>query len=164
MELKFKTLQKLSEILINVLWERKEFTISLSKTERKKVLCFLVFLKRKPEFPVVTQESRHNSRKTTSFPLHRKMRPLPLQRLKRSLTFHLEVRYGTWHLWCDPKSSPTHWSHWRGTPRFPASPHLCPFSPPDRDRRVDSPALSARGSDLPGAPQDEAGLTRKFET
>ena len=43
MELKFKTLQKLSEILINVLWERKEFTISLSKTERKKVLCFLVF-------------------------------------------------------------------------------------------------------------------------
>ena len=39
-----------------------------------------------------------------------------------------------------------------------------PFSPPDRDRRVDSPALSARGSDLPGAPQDEAGLTRKFET
>ena len=39
-----------------------------------------------------------------------------------------------------------------------------PFSPPDRDRRVDSPAWSARGSDLPGAPQDEAGLTRKFET
>ena len=63
-----------------------------------------------------------------------------------------------------PKSSPTHWSHWRGTPRFPASPHLCPFSPADRDRRVDSPAWSARGSDLPGAPQDEAGLTRKFET
>ena len=31
-------------------------------------------------------------------------------------------------------------------------------------RRVDSPALSARGSDLPGAPQVEAGLTRKFET
>ena len=91
------------------------------------------------------------------------LRPLPLQRLKRSLTFHLEVRYGTWHLWCDTKSSPTHWSHWRGTPRFPASPHLCPFSPPDRDRRVDSPALSARASDLPGAPKDEAGLTRKFE-
>ena len=38
------------------------------------------------------------------------------------------------------------------------------ITPPDRDRRVDSPALSARGSDLPGAPQDEAGLTRKFET
>ena len=43
---------------------------------------------------------------------------------------------------------------------FPAgldgkAPHLCPFSPPDRDRRVDSPALSARGSDLPGARQDD---------
>ena len=41
---------------------------------------------------------------------------------------------------------------------------VCPFSPPDRDRRVDSPALSARASDLPGAPKDEAGLIRKFET
>ena len=52
----------------------------------------------------------------------------------------------------------------RGTPRFPAPPHLCPFSPPDRDRRVDSPALSARASDIPGAPKDEAGLIRKFKT
>ena len=51
----------------------------------------------------------------------------------------------------------------RGTPRVPAPLPLSPFSPPDRDRRVDSPALSARGSDLPGAPQDEAGLTRKSE-
>src|SRR5574339_1024989 len=29
---------------------------------------------------------------------------------------------------------------------FPAPPPLRPFSPPDLDRRVDSPALSARGS------------------
>ena len=36
--------------------------------------------------------------------------------------------------------------------------HLCPFSPPDRDRRVDSPALSARGSDLRSAPQDPTVL------
>ena len=55
--------------------------------------------------------------------------------------------------------SSTHQSDSRRTPRFPAPLHLGPFSPPDRDRRVDSPALSARGSDLPGAPQDEAGLT-----
>ena len=78
---------------INPVW--KEATID---AERQQGGTSLGQQKRKPEFPVVTQESRHNSRKTTSFPLHRKMRPLPLQRLKRSLTFHLEVRYGTWHL------------------------------------------------------------------
>ena len=33
--------------------------------------------KRKPEFPVVTQESHHNSRKTTWFAPLGKMRPLP---------------------------------------------------------------------------------------
>ena len=47
MELKFKTLQKLSEILINVLWERKEFTIFLTKREREKkrsAVCFVFFL------------------------------------------------------------------------------------------------------------------------
>ena len=33
--------------------------------------------KRKPEFPIITQESRRNSRKTTWLPRHRKMRPLP---------------------------------------------------------------------------------------
>ena len=32
--------------------------------------------KRKPEFPVITRESHHNSSKTTRFPRHRKMRPL----------------------------------------------------------------------------------------
>src|SRR5574337_272665 len=33
--------------------------------------------KRHPEFPVVTRESRRNSRKTTWFPRHRKMKPFP---------------------------------------------------------------------------------------
>src|SRR5574340_867903 len=33
--------------------------------------------KRHPEFPVVTRESRRNSRKTTWFPSHRKMKPFP---------------------------------------------------------------------------------------
>ena len=33
--------------------------------------------KRQPEFPVVTRESRRNSRKTTWRPRHRKMRPFP---------------------------------------------------------------------------------------
>src|SRR5574340_945641 len=34
--------------------------------------------KRQPEFPVVTRESRRNSRKTTWLPRHRKMKPFPL--------------------------------------------------------------------------------------
>ena len=33
--------------------------------------------KRQPEFPVVTRESRPNSRKTTWLPPHRKMKPFP---------------------------------------------------------------------------------------
>src|SRR5574340_223792 len=33
--------------------------------------------KRHPEFPVVTRESRCNSRKSTWFPCHRKMKPFP---------------------------------------------------------------------------------------
>src|SRR5574340_1040869 len=33
--------------------------------------------KRHPEFPVVTRESRCNSRKSTWFPRHRKMKPFP---------------------------------------------------------------------------------------
>src|SRR5574342_51356 len=33
--------------------------------------------KRQPEFPVVTRESRRNSRKTTWLPRHRKMKPVP---------------------------------------------------------------------------------------
>src|SRR5574339_352621 len=35
---------------------------------------------------------------------------------------------------------------------FPAPPPLSPFSPPDLDRRVDSPALSGRGSRPSGRP------------
>src|SRR5574341_1326199 len=33
--------------------------------------------KRQPECPVVTRESRRNSRKTTWLPLHHKMKPFP---------------------------------------------------------------------------------------
>ena len=41
-----------------------------------------------------------------------------------------------------PKSPPTRRVPPRGTPRVPAPLPLSPFSLPDRDRRVDSPALS----------------------
>src|SRR5574341_93247 len=36
--------------------------------------------KRQPEFPVVTRESRRNSRKTTWLPRHREMKPFPATR------------------------------------------------------------------------------------
>ena len=46
----------------------------------------------------------------------------------------------------DPQISLTPRSHSRRTWRFPAPLQLSLFSPPDGDRRVDSPALSGRGS------------------
>ena len=47
-----------------------------------------------------------------------------------------------------PKSSPTRQVPSRGTPRVPAPLHLSPISPPDSDRRVDSPALSSERPSL----------------
>ena len=43
-----------------------------------------------------------------------------------------------------PKSPPTRRVPPRGTPRVPARLQLSPFTPPDRDRRGDSPAWSGR--------------------
>ena len=57
----------------------------------------------------------------------------------------------------------TYRSHSRETPKFTASLPVSPFTPPDRDRRVDSHAFSARVPDVPREPPDEAGLMRKFE-
>ena len=102
--------------------------------------------KRKPGFPVVTRESRRTLRKTTWVPRHPKMRPLPSTACQEKPQVRIEVQNGTWHPWSDPKSFPTHRSHSRGTPRFPARLQLSPFTPPDRDKMVDSPALSGRGS------------------
>ena len=75
-----------------------------------------------------------------------KMRPLPSTACQVKPQVRIEVQNGTWHPWSDPKSFPTHRSHSRGTPRFPARLQLSPFTPPDRDKMVDSPALSGRGS------------------
>ena len=47
------------------------------------------------------------------------------------------------------KSSPSYLSHSRGTPSFPVKLNLSPFSPPDLGMRVESPALSGKGSSLP---------------
>ena len=53
---------------------------------------------------------------------------------------------GSGHCLQQPKSPPTRRVPPRGTPRVPAPLPLSPFSPPDRDRRGDSPACSGRGS------------------
>ena len=49
----------------------------LSLTTRMEDWTSLGQHKRKPEFPVVKQESCGTSRKTTWFPVHHRMRPLP---------------------------------------------------------------------------------------
>ena len=51
-----------------------------------------------------------------------------------------------------------------GNTEVPSTNSSEPLLPPDCDRRAYSPALYGRGSPLPPAPQDEAGLKRKFES
>ena len=51
-----------------------------------------------------------------------------------------------------------------GNIEVPSTTSSEPLSPPDRDKRVDSLALSERVTDLPGAPQVEVRLKKKFET
>ena len=50
------------------------------------------------------------------------------------------------------KSSSTHWSDSRRTPRFPAPLHLGPFSPPDRDRK-ETPSAAGRQRSRPNRMQ-----------
>src|SRR5574341_819965 len=85
--------------------------------------------KRQPEFPVVTRESRRNSRKTTWLPRHRKMKPFPATAPQEKSHVRNWRSKGPLAPWMRPT-------------KFPES----PFSPPDLDTRVDSPALSGRGS------------------
>src|SRR5574337_791380 len=85
--------------------------------------------KRQPEFPVVTRESRRNSRKTTWLPRHRKMKPFPATAPRRSPTLGIGGRKGPWHPGCDPQSSPKSRSPSRGTQRFSGIPSSEPFLP-----------------------------------
>ena len=122
-------------------------------------------LKRKPEFPVVTRQSRRNSRKNTWFQRLRKMRPLPTTASQgKSIV--------------PPWSAKRYLKPFVRTPKFPRH----PGSPRREHResrhrfiRAPSPLLIKTGESIPlrgpegvpgppGAPQDEAGLTRKFET
>src|SRR5574337_123893 len=109
-------------------------------------LHFLGQHKRHPEFPVVTRESRRNSRKTTCFPRHRKMKPFPATASQKS-----HVRNWRSKRYLAPLMRPHKVPRHSGLPGeehggFPAPLPLSPFYPPELDRRVDSPALSGRGS------------------
>ena len=56
--------------------------------------------------------------------------------------------------------------YWGGLPfppKFTAPLPVSLFTPPDRDRRVDSHVFLQGVPDVPREPPDEAGLMRKFE-
>ena len=100
-----------------------------------------------PEFPVVTRESRRNSRKTTWFPRHRKMKPFPATASQEKS----QVRNWRSKRYLAPLMRPHKVPRHPGLPGeehrgFPAPLPLSPFYPPDLNRRVNSPALSGRGS------------------
>src|SRR5574342_545453 len=104
--------------------------------------------KRHPEFPVVTRESRRNSRKTTWLPRHRKMKPFPATASREKS--HVRNWRSKGHL--APLMRPT---------KFPEIPVSL-----ERNTEVfRHPLLCLEGvPDLPVAPQDEAGLTKTFQT
>src|SRR5574342_625693 len=99
--------------------------------------------KRYPEFPVLTRQSRRNSRKTTWFPRHRKMKPFPATASQDKS----HVRNWRSKRYLAPLMRPHKVPRHPGLPGeehrgFPAPLPLSPFYLPDLDRRVDSPALS----------------------
>src|SRR5574337_1011586 len=121
--------------------------------------------KRQPEFPVVTRESRRNSRKTTWLPRHRKMKPFPATAPQEKSHF----RNWSSKRYLSPLMRPT----------------KCPDIPVSLERNTEvfrqhflgassTLLISTGGStpllcleavpDLPVAPQDEAGLTTTFQT
>src|SRR5574337_1204759 len=117
--------------------------------------------KRHPEFLVVTRESRRNSRKTTWLPRHRKMKPFPATASQEKS----HVRNWRSKRYLEPLMRPHKIPRHPGLPgeehrRFPAALPLSPFYPPDLDRRVDSPALSGRGSRPSGRTSGDRKSTR----
>ena len=90
---------------------------------------------------------RCNSRKSTWVPRHRKMKPFPATVSQEKS----HVRYWRSKRYLAPLMRPHKVPRHPGLPGeehrgFPAPLPLSPFYPPDLDRRVDSPALSGRGS------------------
>src|SRR5574337_942163 len=121
--------------------------------------------KRQPEFPVVTRESRRNSRKTTWLPRHRKMKPCAATASQEKSHF----RNWSSKRYLSPLMRPT----------------KCPDIPVSLERNTEvfrqhflwapstllistggsTPLLCLEGvPDLPVAPQNEAGLTTTFQT
>ena len=96
--------------------------------------------RRNSRFPPQLEENHVVSTSLQDEPLARYgvSREVPVSVLK------YETVPDTFH--ATPRSSPTHRVPLRETPRVPTPLHLSPFSPPDGDRSVDSPAWSGRDS------------------
>ena len=100
-----------------------------------------------PSFLLETAPWGRRSRTTPRLPRHRKMKPFPATASQEKS----HVRNWRWKRYLAPLRRPHKVPRHPGLPgeehrSFPAPLPLSPFYPPDLDRRVDSPALSGRGS------------------
>src|SRR5574342_594985 len=102
--------------------------------------------KRHPDFPVVTRESRRNSRKTTWLPRHRKMKPFPATAPQEKSHGRNWRSKGHFAPLMRPTKFPEIPVSLERNPEVFRHPSSEPFLPPDLDGRIDSPALSGRGS------------------
>ena len=101
---------------------------------------------RLPESLVINRESCCNSRKTMRFPDHREMTPLPAAASQeKSPVPSLNLKWNLTPL-MQPKKFPDIPVSLERNTSFPAPFNLSLFSPPDLNMRVDSPALSGKGS------------------
>src|SRR5574339_397196 len=121
--------------------------------------------KRPPEFHVVTRESRRNSRKTTWLQRHRKMKPFPATAPQEKSHVRNWRSKGPLAPWMRPTKFPEiPVSLERNTEVF-RHPLLGALSPLLIWTGGSTPLLCLEGvPDLPVAPQDEAGLTKTFQT
>src|SRR5574340_1218701 len=121
--------------------------------------------KRHPEFPVVTRESRRNSRKITWLPRHRKMKPFPATAPQEKFHVRNWRSKGPLAPWMRPTKFPEiPVSLERNTEVF-QHPLLGTHSPLLIWTGGSTPLLCLEGvPDLPVAPQDEAGLTKTFQS
>src|SRR5574337_1327010 len=121
--------------------------------------------KRQPEFPVVTRESRRNSRKTTWLPRHRTMKPFPATAPQEKS--HVRNWRSKGHLArvMRHKKFPEIPVSLERNPEVFRHPRLCALSPLLIWTEGSTPLLCLEGvPDLPVAPQDDAGLTTTFQT
>ena len=116
-------------------------------------------IKRHPEFPVITRESRQNLEVSPSS-RDEALSPCSVSReIPRSLVNSKRYLKSL----MQQKNSPTHRSHLRGTLSFPVQLNLSPFCPLISIRGSTRLLCLQRDPDLTVAPQKEAGLILQFE-